>query len=94
MNTLNNVTMKGVGHVGSVGKIENDVTLDKDSIEMLKMVAERQWINQNEVTVPQQVTINIDEPGDALDAQSLSIAINKASQLAVASSMRGEYANT
>lgn len=93
MNTLNNVTMKGVGHVGSVGKIENDVTLDKDSIEMLKMVAERQWINQNEVTVPQQVTINIDEPGDALDAQSLSIAINKASELAVASSMRGEYAN-
>ena len=94
MNTLNNTTMKGVGHVGSVGKIENDVTLDNDSIEMLKMVAERQWINQNEVTVPQQVTINIDEPGDALDAQSLSIAINKASQLAVASSMRGEYANT
>ena len=93
MNTLNNATMKGVGHVGSVGKIENDITLDKDSIEMLKMVAERQWINQNEVTVPQQVTINIDEPGDALDAQSLSIAINKASELAVASSMRGEYAN-
>ena len=82
------VESKG-GKLNSVGRIEDDVNLNTDSIQMMKALAERQWIVQNEVTVPQKVDMLVDKSTN-VDPQSLAENFNQAIQLATASSMRGE----
>lgn len=82
------VESKG-GKLNSVGRIEDDVNLNTDSIQMMKALAERQWIVQNEVTVPQKVDMLVDKSTN-VDPQSLAENFNRAIQLATASSMRGE----
>lgn len=92
MDSSKNVPMpvesKG-GKLNSVGRIEDDVNLNADSIQMMKAIAERQWIVQNEVVVPQKVDMKVDKSTN-VDPLSLAQAFNESVQLAVASSMRGE----
>jgi len=76
------------GKLDSVGKIDNDVTLNTDSIQMLKAIAERMWVIQNEVTVPQSVKVSIDKSVD-VEPSTIAGILNEGSKLAIASSMRG-----
>lgn len=82
------VQSKG-GKLNSIGRIEDDINLNSDSIQMMKAIAERQWIAQNEVTVPQKVDIVVDKSTN-LDPEEFAQTLNTSMQLAVASSMRGE----
>lgn len=90
MDSSKNIPMdvKG-GKLDSIGRIDDDVNLNTDSIQMMKALAERQWIAQNEVTVPQKVDILVDKSTN-LDPESFAQTLNTSMQLAVASSMRGE----
>lgn len=76
------------GKLDSVGRIENDITLDTENLQMLKAVAERQWTMQNEVTVPQTVEISIDQSVD-MEPNRIAEMINEGTKIATASSMRG-----
>lgn len=76
------------GKLDSVGRIENDITLDTENLQMLKAVAERQWTMQNEVTVPQTVEISIDQSVD-VEPNKIAQMINEGTKIATASSMRG-----
>lgn len=77
------------GKLDSVGRIDEDINLNTDSIQMMKAIAERQWIVQNEVTVPQNVEMNVDKSTN-MDPNSIAEVLNTGMQLAIASSMRGE----
>ena len=92
MNSSKNIPMsvKG-GKLDSVGRINDDINLNKDSLEMLKAVAERTWIMQNEVTVPQKVDVNVNNISE-LEPESIANMLNEGSKIAIASSMRGAYA--
>lgn len=89
MNSSENIPMdvKG-GKLDSVGRINDDVSLDNDGIEMMKMIAERQWTVQNEVTVPQKVEVNIDKSVD-MNAETIMSEVTQGTRMAAASSMRG-----
>ena len=89
MDSSKNIPMsvKG-GKLDSVGKINDDVSLDNDGIEMMKMIAERQWTVQNEVTVPQKVEVTIDKSVD-MDEDTIMSKVTEGTRMAVASSMRG-----
>lgn len=89
MDSSKNIPMsvKG-GKLDSVGKINDDVSLDNDGIEMMKMIAERQWTVQNEVTVPQKVEVTIDKSVD-MNAENIMAEVTKGTRMAAASSMRG-----
>lgn len=77
------------GRLDSVGRIDDDISLNADSIQMMKAIAERQWIVQNEVTVPQKVEMAVDK-STIIDPETIAEALNAGMQLAIASSMRGE----
>lgn len=77
------------GKLDSVGRIDEDINLNTDSIQMMKAIAERQWIVQNEVMVPQKVEMNVDKSTN-MDPNSIAEVLNTGMQLAIASSMRGE----
>lgn len=77
-----------VGKVKEVGKIDDKISLDNDGIEMMKAIAERQWVMQNEVTVPQNVNIEVTKEAD-IDEEKLKQSLTNGMKLAVASSMRG-----
>lgn len=77
-----------VGKVNEVGKVNDSISIDNDGIEMMKAIAERQWIMQNEVTVPQNVPITITKEVD-VDEERIAEAITGGMKIAVASSMRG-----
>lgn len=89
MDSSQNIPMdvKG-GKLDSVGKINDSISLDNDGIEMMKMIAERQWIMQNEVTVPQKVEVAIDRSVDVSQEKVAEIILG-GMKTAVASSMRG-----
>ena len=89
MDSSKNIPMdvKG-GKLDSVGKINDDVSLDNDGIEMMKMIAERQWTLQNEVTVPQKVEVTIDRTVD-MNEETIMSKVTEGTRMAVASSMRG-----
>lgn len=89
MDSSKNIPMdvKG-GKLDSVGRINDDVSLDNDGIEMMKMIAERQWTVQNEVTVPQKVEVNIDKSVD-MNAETIMSEVTQGTRMAAASSMRG-----
>lgn len=77
-----------VGKVNEVGKVNDAISIDNDGIEMMKAIAERQWVMQNEVTVPQQVDVHISKEVDVSD-ERIAEAITGGTKIAVASSMRG-----
>lgn len=77
-----------VGKVKEVGRVNDDISIDNDGIEMMKAIAERQWVMQNEVNVPQNVNISVTKEAD-IDEEKLAEAITGGMKLAVASSMRG-----
>lgn len=77
------------GKLDSVGRIDEDINLNTDSIQMMKAIAERQWVVQNEVMVPQKVEMNVDKSTN-MDPNSIAEVLNTGMQLAIASSMRGE----
>lgn len=77
-----------VGKVKEVGKVNDKISIDNDGIEMMKAIAERQWVMQNEVTVPQNVPITITKEVD-VDEERIAEAITGGMKIAVASSMRG-----
>ena len=77
-----------VGKVNEVGKINNKISIDNDGIEMMKAIAERQWVMQNEVTVPQKVDVKVERTAD-VDEERIAEAITGGMKIAVASSMRG-----
>lgn len=77
-----------VSKVGEVGKVNDAISIDNDGIEMMKAIAERQWVMQNEVSVPQNVSIAVTKEAD-VDEERLAEAITGGMRLAVASSMRG-----
>ena len=77
-----------VGKVKEVGKVNDKISIDNDGIEMMKAIAERQWVMQNEVTVPQQVDVHISKEVDVSD-ERIAEAITGGTKIAVASSMRG-----
>lgn len=79
--------LKG-GHLDSVGRIDDKVSIDNDGIEMMKMIADRQWIMQNEVTVPQNVAIRVTKEAD-ISEESMLASLTNGMKTAVASSMRG-----
>lgn len=85
-----NVPMN-VNKVNEVGKINDDINLSTDSIQMMKAIAERQWVVQNEVIVPQKVEMTVDKSTN-VDPESLAQKFNEGVQIAVASTMRGEAA--
>lgn len=89
MDSSKNIPMdvKG-GKLDSVGRINEDVSLNTDSIQMLKAIAERSWIMQNEVTVPQAVSISIDKSVN-VEPETIAEMLNEGTQIATASSMRG-----
>lgn len=89
MDSSKNIPMdvKG-GKLDSVGRINDDVSLDNDGIEMMKMIAERQWTVQNEVTVPQKVEVTIDKSVD-VDEDTIMSKVTEGTRMAAASSMRG-----
>lgn len=89
MDSSKNIPMdvKG-GKLDSVGRINDDVSLDNDGIEMMKMIAERQWTVQNEVTVPQKVEVTIDKSID-MDEDTIMSKVTEGTRMAAASSMRG-----
>ncbi len=92
MNSLLNKPMpveSKKGKLDSVGRIDEDVNLNTDSIQMMKAIAERQWIVQNEVMVPQKVEMNVDKSTN-MDPNAIADMLNTGMQLAIASSMRGE----
>lgn len=76
------------GRIDRIGKIEDDITLDTDNLQLLKAVAERQWTMQNEVTVPQNVQVSIDKSID-MDPGKIAQILNEGTKIATASSMRG-----
>lgn len=80
-----------VGKVKEVGKVNDKISIDNDGIEMMKAIAERQWVMQNEVTVPQNVPITITKEVD-VDEERIAEAITGGMKIAVASSMRGATA--
>lgn len=80
--------IQSVDKVKEVGKINDDVTLNTDNLQMLKAIAERSWIMQNEVTVPQEVKISIDKSVN-VEPETIANVINEGVQIATASSMRG-----
>lgn len=82
-------SIRNVGKVGEVGRINEDVKLNTEGIQMMKAIAERQWYMQNEVTVPQKVEITVDKSTN-VDPESLAESLNQGMQIAIASSMRGE----
>ena len=77
-----------VGKVNEVGKINDKISIDNDGIEMMKAIAERQWVMQNEVTVPQKVDVKVERTAD-VDEERIAEAITGGMKIAVASSMRG-----
>lgn len=77
------------GKLDSIGRIDQDVNLNTDNIQMMKAIAERQWIVQNEVMVPQKVQVNVDRTS-SVDPNTIADVLNAGMQLAIASSMRGE----
>lgn len=81
------VKTKG-GKLDSVGRIDDKISIDNDGIEMMKTIAERQWVMQNEVTVPQNVGVTITKEVD-VDEERIAEAITGGMKIAVASSMRG-----
>lgn len=89
MDSSKNIPMdvKG-GKLDSVGRINDDVSLDNDGIEMMKMIAERQWTVQNEVTVPQKVEVTIDKSID-MDEDTIMSKVTEGTRMAAACSMRG-----
>lgn len=92
MNSMENKPMpieSKKGKLDSVGRIDEDINLNTDSIQMMKAIAERQWIVQNEVMVPQKVEMNVDKSTN-MDPNSIAEVLNTGMQLAIASSMRGE----
>lgn len=80
-----------VGKVNEVGKVNDAISIDNDGIEMMKAIAERQWVMQNEVIVPQNVPITITKEVD-VDEERIAEAITGGVKIAVASSMRGATA--
>lgn len=88
MDSSKNVPMN-INKVNEVGRINDDINLSTDSIQMMKAIAERQWVIQNEVTVPQKVDILVDKSTN-VDPESFAQTFNEGVQLAVASTMRGE----
>lgn len=80
-----------VGKVNEVGKINDKISIDNDGIEMMKAIAERQWVMQNEVTVPQKVDVKVEKTAD-VDEERIAEAITGGMKIAVASSMRGAMA--
>lgn len=89
MDSSKNVPM--VGKVNEVGKINDKISIDNDGIEMMKAIAERQWVMQNEVTVPQKVDVKVERTAD-VDEERIAEAITGGMKIAVASSMRGAMA--
>lgn len=83
-----NVPMN-INKVNEVGRINDDINLSTDSIQLMKAIAERQWVVQNEVIVPQKVDMLVDKSTN-VDPESLAQKFNEGVQLAVASTMRGE----
>ena len=77
-----------VGKVKEVGKVNDKISIDNDGIEMMKAIAERQWVMQNEVSVPQQVDVHISKEVDVSE-ERIAEAIIGGTKIAVASSMRG-----
>lgn len=77
-----------VGKVKEVGKINDAVSIDNDGIEMMKAIAERQWVMRNEVQVPQNVNIQVHKEAD-IDEDKLAESLLSGTKLAIASSMRG-----
>lgn len=77
------------GKLDSLGRIDDDINLNTDSIQMMKAIAERQWIVQNEVTVPQKVEMTVDK-STTVSPETIADVLTTGVQLAVASSMRGE----
>lgn len=77
-----------VGKVNEVGKVNDKISIDNDGIEMMKSIAERQWVMQNEVTVPQKVDVKVERTAD-VDEDRIAEAITGGMKIAVASSMRG-----
>lgn len=86
MDSSKNIPM--VGKVGEVGKINDKVSIDNDGIEMMKTIAERQWVMQNEVTVPQKVEVQITKEVDVSEDRIAEV-LTGGTKIAVASSMRG-----
>lgn len=80
---------KNINKVNEVGRINEDVSLNTDSIQMMKAIAERQWIMQNEVTVPAKVEVAVDR-SVVNDPESIAENIVEGVKVAIASSMRGE----
>ena len=89
MDSSKNIPMsvKG-GKLDSVGRINDAVSLDNDGIEMMKAIAERQWVMQNEVTVPQQVDVHISKDVDVSE-EKIAESLTGGMKIAIASSMRG-----
>ncbi|MCI7427513.1 MAG: tape measure protein [Methanobrevibacter sp.] len=77
-----------VGKVNEVGKINDKISIDNDGIEMMKAIAERQWVMQNEVTIPQKVDVKVERTVDVNEDRIVE-AITGGMKTAVASSMRG-----
>jgi hypothetical protein len=85
--TQGSKTPKVKANGGYIDKV-NDVTLDNDAIEMMKMIAERMWVIQNEVTVPQDVTVNLNN-AEGVDEATVIKAVGDAIVASVQGSMRG-----
>lgn len=77
-----------VGKVEEVGRVNDKISIDNDGIEMMKAIAERQWVMQNEVTIPQQVDVHVSKEVDVSD-EKIAEALTGGMKIAVASSMRG-----
>lgn len=77
-----------VGKVNEVGKVNDSISIDNDGIEMMKAIAERQWVMQNEVTIPQKVDVKVERTVD-VNEDRIAEAITGGMKTAVASSMRG-----
>ncbi len=78
-----------VGKVKEVGKVNDKISIDTEDIEMMKSIAERQWVMQNEVTIPQNVPITITKEVE-LNEDELAEKITKGMRTAVVASMRGK----
>lgn len=76
------------GKINEVGRIGSDITISEESLKLMKAVAERQWIIQNEVTVPQKVENNFASADEAGIDQFVA-TLTEGTKVAVASSMKG-----
>lgn len=71
---------------GYLDGIRDSVTIDNEGIEMMKTIAERQWVMQNEVVVPQQVNVTVDKSVD-MNEDSIVNIVSRGIQRAAGGSL-------